>query len=112
MSGENTVVTSLQSALETELSFKPADHRFTAEELAMFDQLHTRGFAATVELAQALGILPDVHVLDIGAGRTGKISFGDIRVFRRRYRYESRDRRRSKLSFDALGWLGKSARIV
>jgi sarcosine/dimethylglycine N-methyltransferase len=71
MSTEHTVVSSLQSALETELSFKPADHRFTAEELAMFDQLHTRGFAATVELAHALGILPDVHVLDIGAGLGG-----------------------------------------
>ncbi len=58
-------------ALENELTSKPSGHRFMAAELAMIDQLHTRGYAATVDLARVAGITADMYVLDIGAGFGG-----------------------------------------
>jgi sarcosine/dimethylglycine N-methyltransferase len=61
----------LRTALEAELSSKPFDYRFTASELGAIDQLHTRGYPATVELANAAGITPGARVLDLGSGLGG-----------------------------------------
>jgi sarcosine/dimethylglycine N-methyltransferase len=61
----------LLDALKSELADKPDDQRFTAAELAMIDQIHTRGYAATVELANALGITSEMRILDLGAGLGG-----------------------------------------
>lgn len=63
--------TQLLDALKMELSSKPSDYRFTAGELAMIDHIHTRGYAATVDLARAVGITEDMLVLDLGAGLGG-----------------------------------------
>jgi SAM-dependent methyltransferase len=43
----------------------------TTTDLAQFDQFHSRGLEATVELAQALPITADTLVIDIGAGLGG-----------------------------------------
>lgn len=37
----------------------------------MIDNLHTRGFAATVDLAKTVGVTQDMYVLDIGSGLGG-----------------------------------------
>lgn len=47
----------------------------TADELAQFDHFHTRGLAATRELADRLDIAPEHHVLDIGSGIGGPARF-------------------------------------
>ncbi len=47
------------------------DRTLTPAELAPLDQFHTRGMAATIELAQAAGILASSLVLDIGSGLGG-----------------------------------------
>jgi len=41
------------------------------EDLSQFDQFHTRGRAATLELAEAAGLRADIGVLDIGCGIGG-----------------------------------------
>src|SRR5260370_28894548 len=41
------------------------------EDLAPLDQFHTRGLAATIELAKSVGIKRDAEVLDIGSGLGG-----------------------------------------
>jgi len=41
------------------------------EDLAPLDQFHTRGLAATIELARSVGIEGDTEVLDIGSGLGG-----------------------------------------
>jgi len=61
----------LLQALAAELAHKPSDYRFTAAELGKIDQLHTRGYAATVDLAREVGITPGMRILDIGAGLGG-----------------------------------------
>jgi SAM-dependent methyltransferase len=43
----------------------------TIEELAPVDQFHTRGLAATMELAQLAGLQPGHRVLDVGGGLGG-----------------------------------------
>lgn len=63
--------TRLLNALEAELSSKPNDYRFTAAELATIDNLHTRGYAATVDLARVVGITENMEVLDLGSGFGG-----------------------------------------
>ena len=67
----NARTLSLIEALESELASRPSDRPFTATDLSMIDQLHTRGHAATVELASAVGITPDMRVLDLGSGLGG-----------------------------------------
>jgi SAM-dependent methyltransferase len=47
------------------------DGLLSAAELAPLDQFHTRGIAATAELAQAAGIRKGLSVLDIGSGLGG-----------------------------------------
>jgi SAM-dependent methyltransferase len=45
--------------------------RLSPADLAPLDQFHTRGLAATVELARALALQPGTEVLDIGSGLGG-----------------------------------------
>jgi SAM-dependent methyltransferase len=45
--------------------------RLSAADLAPLDQFHTRGFDATVELAEALNIQPGELVIDVGSGLGG-----------------------------------------
>jgi len=47
------------------------DRLLSPADLAPLDQFHTRGLAATVELAEACGIAPGAHVIDVGSGLGG-----------------------------------------
>ncbi len=49
----------------------PESEPLTAEQLAGLDQFHTRGLAATTELATLVGITDDMLVLDVGSGIGG-----------------------------------------
>src|SRR5215475_8357983 len=53
----------------------PADHRLTPQQLAALDQFHTRGLAATAELATLAGITAAMSVLDVGSGIGGPARF-------------------------------------
>jgi sarcosine/dimethylglycine N-methyltransferase len=53
----------------------PQDQRFTPEQLGALDQFHTRGLAATAELARLAGITAAMSVLDVGAGIGGPARF-------------------------------------
>lgn len=55
--------------------FGPEDHRLSPGQLGMLDQFHTRGLAATTELAKLAGIRPDQSVLDVGSGVGGPARF-------------------------------------
>jgi SAM-dependent methyltransferase len=55
--------------------FGPEDHRLVPEQLGTLDQFHTRGLAATTELARLAGITADTSVLDIGSGVGGPARF-------------------------------------
>jgi SAM-dependent methyltransferase len=48
-----------------------ADRQLSPADLAPLDQFHTRGMAATVELADAAGIGRGMKVIDIGSGLGG-----------------------------------------
>jgi len=56
-------------------AFGPDEQRPTPEQLAALDQFHTRGLAATVELAMVAGIAADMSVLDVGSGVGGPARF-------------------------------------
>ncbi len=58
----------LKAALTT---FGPGDQRLAPEQLATLDQFHTRGIAATVDLARLAGITTNMSVLDVGSGVGG-----------------------------------------
>lgn len=45
--------------------------RLSPSDLAPLDQFHTRGLAATVELAQVTGIEPGIEIVDVGSGLGG-----------------------------------------
>jgi sarcosine/dimethylglycine N-methyltransferase len=62
----------LNIALKT---FGPEEQRLTPSQLATLDQFHTRGLAATTELAKLAGITADMSVLDVGAGIGGPARF-------------------------------------
>jgi sarcosine/dimethylglycine N-methyltransferase len=49
----------------------PEDQLLTPEQLAVLDQFHTRGLAATAQLAKLVGITADMSVLDLGSGVGG-----------------------------------------
>ena len=49
----------------------PEDQRLTPQQLAALDQFHTRGLAATAQLANLVGITSDMTVLDVGSGVGG-----------------------------------------
>ena len=68
--------TGLTERLRTALAaFGPDEQRLTPQQLATLDQFHTRGLAATVELAKLTGITADMAVLDVGSGLGGPARF-------------------------------------
>lgn len=68
--------TGLIERLKTALAaFGPEEQRLTPQQLATLDQFHTRGLAATVELAKLAGITADMSVLDVGSGVGGPARF-------------------------------------
>ena len=66
----------LAERLKTALAaFGPEDQRLAPEQLSALDQFHTRGLAATAELAKLTGIAADMTVLDVGSGVGGPARF-------------------------------------
>jgi sarcosine/dimethylglycine N-methyltransferase len=66
----------LTDRLKTALmAFGPEDQQLTPEQLGALDQFHTRGLAATAELAKLAGISAGMSVLDAGAGVGGPARF-------------------------------------
>ncbi len=64
--------TGLTERLKTALKILgPEDQLLLPQELAALDQFHTRGLAATAELAKLAGITADMSVLDVGSGVGG-----------------------------------------
>ncbi|PRY06375.1 class I SAM-dependent methyltransferase [Paraburkholderia sp. BL25I1N1] len=62
----------LKSALTV---FGPENEPLTPRQLGTLDQFHTRGLAATAELAGLAGITADMSVLDVGSGVGGPARF-------------------------------------
>jgi sarcosine/dimethylglycine N-methyltransferase len=68
--------TGLAGRLKAALAaFGPEDRQLTPEQLGMLDQFHTRGLAATTELARLAGITAEKSVLDVGSGVGGPARF-------------------------------------
>jgi sarcosine/dimethylglycine N-methyltransferase len=68
--------TGLTERLKTALTaLGPEDQVLTPQQLAALDQFHTRGLAATAELAKLAGITADMSVLDVGSGVGGPARF-------------------------------------
>ena len=68
--------TGLTERLKTALAvLGPEDQRLTPQQLAGVDQFHTRGLAATAELATLAGIASGMAVLDVGSGVGGPARF-------------------------------------
>ncbi|MGT2466809.1 SAM-dependent methyltransferase [Mesorhizobium atlanticum] len=68
--------TGLTDRLRTALAiFGPEEDRLKPEQLATLDQFHTRGLAATAELANLAVITADMSVLDVGSGAGGPARF-------------------------------------
>jgi SAM-dependent methyltransferase len=68
--------TGLTQRLKTALmAFGPEERRLAPQQLAALDQFHTRGLAATAELAKLAGISADTSVLDVGSGVGGPARF-------------------------------------
>ena len=68
--------TGLTERLKAALAvFGPEDRRLTPEQLGMLDQFHTRGLAATAELARLARITARDSVLDVGSGVGGPARF-------------------------------------
>ena len=65
----------LTERLKTALTAWPDEQRLTPQQLASVDQFHTRGLAATVELAKLAGITAEMSVLDVGSGVGGPARF-------------------------------------
>jgi sarcosine/dimethylglycine N-methyltransferase len=66
----------LTERLKTALTLLgPEDQRLTPQQLGALDQFHTRGLAATAELAKLAGITADMSVLDVGSGVGGPARF-------------------------------------
>jgi ubiquinone/menaquinone biosynthesis C-methylase UbiE len=59
----------------TLLAFGPEDRRLSPERLAPLDQFHTRGLAATADLARMTEITSSDRVLDVGSGVGGPARF-------------------------------------
>jgi len=53
----------------------PEGQQLTPQQLAALDQFHTRGLAATADLAKLAGITADMSVLDVGSGVGGPARF-------------------------------------
>lgn len=68
--------TGLTERLKTALApFGPESVTLAPQQLAALDQFHTRGLAATAELAVLTGIAADMSVLDVGSGIGGPARF-------------------------------------
>jgi ubiquinone/menaquinone biosynthesis C-methylase UbiE len=68
--------TGLTERLRTALApLGPEDQRLTPQQLNALDQFHTRGLAATDDLAKLAGITADMSVLDVGSGVGGPARF-------------------------------------
>jgi sarcosine/dimethylglycine N-methyltransferase len=68
--------TGLTERVKTALAaFGPEEQRLAPQQLASLDQFHTRGLAATAELAKLVGINADMSVLDVGSGVGGPARF-------------------------------------
>jgi sarcosine/dimethylglycine N-methyltransferase len=68
--------TGLTEGLKTALAvFGPEDQRLLPQQLAALDHFHTRGLAATADLAKLAGITADMAVLDVGSGVGGPARF-------------------------------------
>ncbi|RUY83366.1 class I SAM-dependent methyltransferase, partial [Mesorhizobium sp. M7A.F.Ca.CA.001.12.2.1] len=68
--------TGLTERLKTVLAaLGPEDQLLTPQQLGVLDQFHTRGLAATAELAQLAGIAADMSILDVGSGVGGPARF-------------------------------------
>jgi sarcosine/dimethylglycine N-methyltransferase len=68
--------TGLVERLKTALAaFGPEGQLLTPQQLAALDQFHTRGLAATADLAKLVGLTPDMKVLDVGSGVGGPARF-------------------------------------
>lgn len=68
--------TGLTERLKTVLAaFGPEGQMLQPEQLGQLDQFHTRGLAATAELAKLTGIAADLSVLDVGSGVGGPARF-------------------------------------
>jgi sarcosine/dimethylglycine N-methyltransferase len=68
--------TGLTERLKTSLAVLGAeDQPLTPQQLGALDQFHTRGLAATAELATLAGITPGMSVLDVGSGVGGPARF-------------------------------------
>jgi sarcosine/dimethylglycine N-methyltransferase len=66
----------LTERLKTALAvFGPEQQRLLPQQLATLDHFHTRGLAATEELAGLAGITADMSVLDVGSGVGGPARF-------------------------------------
>ncbi|MGV7219402.1 class I SAM-dependent methyltransferase [Bradyrhizobium sp. UFLA05-112] len=66
----------LTGRLKAALSaFGPEDQRLAPQQLAALDQFHTRGLAATDDLARLAGVTADTLVLDVGSGVGGPARF-------------------------------------
>jgi SAM-dependent methyltransferase len=57
------------------LALGPEERRLSPQELAALDQFHTRGLAATAELAELAEITAHMSVLDVGSGVGGPARF-------------------------------------
>jgi len=68
--------TGLTERLKAALAaFGPEQQRLAPPQLAGLDQFHTRGLAATADLAKLAGITAEMSVLDIGSGVGGPARF-------------------------------------
>ena len=68
--------TGLTERLKTALAVLGSeDQTLTPRQLGALDQFHTRGLAATAELAALIGITADMSVLDVGSGVGGPARF-------------------------------------
>jgi SAM-dependent methyltransferase len=56
-------------------AFGAENQRLTPQQLATLDQFHTRGLAATDEIAKLVGITAEMAVLDVGSGVGGPARF-------------------------------------
>jgi sarcosine/dimethylglycine N-methyltransferase len=73
---EHYRATGLTERLKTAITaLGPEDQRLTSQQLGALDQFHTRGLAATAELAKLAGITADMSVLDVGSGVGGPARF-------------------------------------
>ena len=68
--------TGLTERLKTALAgLAPETQSLTPQQLGALDQFHTRGLAATAELAELAGIAAGMAVLDVGCGIGGPARF-------------------------------------